>query len=277
MDAYRGSTVLAEPAPLRHEAQAQAHVQPALLELRGIAHNFRGLKVLEGVDLPVPRGGITGLIGPNGSGKTTCFNIASGFLCPAGGQVLLDGQEVTGHSPARLSRAGLVRTFQTPQLFEHMTVLENVMVGLHAATRSGWFAGMLRLPAARRELEDTRGRAAEVCERFGLSALLQAQAGTLPAGRKRVVELARAFAARPRLLLLDEPSSGLNTEEIEVLKGWIVRLHQQGMAILLVSHDMGLMAVAQRVHALYFGRIIASGSFEQVQADARVREAYLGV
>ncbi len=268
MDTLRGSTEPVAPVQM---------VASPLLELREIAHNFSGLKVLECVNLSVVRGAITGLIGPNGSGKTTCFNIASGFLFPAGGRVFLDNQNVTGKPVTELSRSGLIRTFQTPQVFEHMTVLENVMVGFHSATNGGWLSAMFRAPAARKELAATRDKAVRICEQFELNKVMDVRAGTLPAGRKRIVELARSFAAKPRLLMLDEPSSGLNTEEIVVLKSWIEWLHQQGTTIVLVSHDMALMTVAHWVHALYFGKIIASGSFSQIQADERVREAYLGV
>lgn len=252
--------------------------QPAaLLELNGIAHNFGGLNVLTNVNISVPRGKIVGLIGPNGSGKTTCFNIASGFLRPKAGAVLLDGQDVTQLSVQRRGALGLVRTFQAPKVFEHMTVLENLMVGEYKSTHSGMFGSLLSLPGARREFAGMRERAAECARRFGVDKLLDVSAGLLPAGQRRVVELARAHIGRPQVLLLDEPSSGLNSEEIETLRHWIQELHREGLTILLVSHDMGLMTVCDEAHALYFGEIIASGSLAQLQDNPRVREAYLGV
>ncbi len=249
---------------------------PATLELSGIAHSFGGFKVLSDVNFAVPQGQIVGLIGPNGSGKSTCFNIVSGFLSPKAGRVLLSGRDMAADSIQARTRQGLMRTFQTPKVFERMSVLENVMVGLHKDGRSGILASMLRTPSARRELDRLRNTAEGACRKFGLGKLLDAQTGRLPAGQRRVVELARAYVGAPRLLLLDEPSSGLNTEEIEQLRGWIAMLNSEGMTILLVSHDMGLMTIADTVHALYFGEIIASGPMTAIQADPRVREAYLG-
>lgn len=248
-----------------------------LLELKGIAHHFGGLNVLTNVNINVPRGRIVGLIGPNGSGKTTCFNIASGFLRPKGGSVKFNGQDVTQLSVQGRGARGLVRTFQAPKVFEHMTVLENLMVGEYKSTRSGFLGALLSLPGARSEFAGMRDRAAQCAQRFGLEKLLDTSAGQLPAGQRRVVELARAYIGKPRLLLLDEPSSGLNSEEIETLRHWIQKLHGEGLSILLVSHDMGLMTVCDTAHVLYFGEIIASGTLAEVQDDERVREAYLGV
>ncbi|MGO4740741.1 ABC transporter ATP-binding protein [Bosea sp. 2KB_26] len=249
---------------------------PATLELSGIAHSFGGFKVLTDVNFAVPQGRIVGLIGPNGSGKSTCFNIVSGFLRPKAGRVLLSGRDIAADSIQARTRHGLMRTFQTPKVFERMSVLENVMVGLHQQGRSGIIASMLRTPAARRELDQLRNTAEQACRKFGLDRLLDEQTGRLPAGLRRVVELARAYVGAPRLMLLDEPSSGLNTEEIEQLRGWIAMLNSEGMTILLVSHDMGLMTIADTVHALYFGEIIASGPMAAIRAHPRVREAYLG-
>lgn len=248
-----------------------------LLGLRGVAHSFGGLQVLRDVNLQVPAGRITGLIGPNGSGKTTCFNIVSGFLRPRAGQVMFDGRDIAAHSVQQRSRAGLVRTFQTPQVFEQMTVLENLMVGCYKATHTGVLQAMLNTPAARAERDAMRAAAEATCRRFGLEALRDARAGSLPAGQRRVLELARACIGAPRLLLLDEPSSGLNSEEIELLRAWILTLNREGLTILLVSHDMGLMTSCDQVHVLYFGEIISSGTMAAVQADPRVCEAYLGV
>lgn len=247
-----------------------------LLELSGIARSFGGLKVLTDVNLTVHQGEIVGLIGPNGSGKSTCFNIVSGFLRPDVGRILMAGRDIVADSVQARARHGLMRTFQTPKVFERMSVLENVMVGLHKDGRSGILASMLRTPSVRRELQWLHETAEQSCRKFGLGKLLNIPAGRLPAGQRRVVELARAYVGTPRLLLLDEPSSGLNTEEIEQLRGWITMLRAQGITILLVSHDMGLMSIADTVHVLYFGEIIASGPMAAIQAHPRVREAYLG-
>lgn len=261
-------------APLDRTATA-AHFP--VLRMEGIAHSFGGLQVLRNVNIDVPAGQIVGLIGPNGSGKTTCFNIVSGFLQPKGGRVAFNGQDITSQSIQQRSRAGLVRTFQTPKVFEQMTVLENLMIGQYKSTRTGVLQAMCRTPAARAELQTMRTNAQQCAERFGLTRLLGTRTGTLPAGQRRVVELARACIGQPSALLLDEPSSGLNSEEIETLRHWIVTLNKEGLTVLLVSHDMGLMTICNRVHVLYYGEIIASGSLAEVQANPSVCEAYLGV
>lgn len=247
-----------------------------ILELRGVAHAFGGLTVLRDVSFTVPRGGIAGLIGPNGSGKTTLFNIASGYLIPKAGEVLLEGRDITRASVPARSRAGLIRTFQTPKVFGHMSVADNVAMGLYMQTRTGFASAMLRSPAAGREYARVKEQTAAMLDRFGLTALASSRAGELPAGQQRIVEIARARMAAPRLLLLDEPSSGLSHDEVQRLRQWIEDLAAEGITILLVSHDMGLMQVCQQVHALYFGKIIASGSMAQIQANDAVRDAYLG-
>lgn len=247
-----------------------------ILELRGVAHAFGGLTVLRDVSFSVPQGGIAGLIGPNGSGKTTLFNIASGYLFPKAGEILLQDRAITRASVSARSRAGLIRTFQTPKVFGHMTVAENVAMGLYMQTHGGFASTMLRSPTARREYTAIKEQTGAMLERFGLTALACAKAGDLPAGQQRIVEIARARMAAPRLLLLDEPSSGLSHDEVQRLRRWIEELATEGITILLVSHDMGLMHVCEQVHALYFGQIIASGSMAQIQANVAVRDAYLG-
>ncbi|MDI6028593.1 ABC transporter ATP-binding protein [Corticibacterium sp. UT-5YL-CI-8] len=247
-----------------------------ILELNSVAHAFGGLNVLRDVSFAVPRGGIAGLIGPNGSGKTTLFNIASGYLVPNAGEIRLEGRAITRDSVPARSRAGLIRTFQTPKIFGHMTVAENVAMGLYMKTRSGFAATMFRGPAERREYRRIEAEAEAMMDRFGLLPLSKTRAGELPAGQQRLVEIARARMAGPKLLLLDEPSSGLSHDEVQRLRRWIEELAAEGITILLVSHDMGLMNVCQRVHALYFGKIIAIGTMADIQADPAVRDAYLG-
>lgn len=249
----------------------------AHLEIRDVSRNFRGLQVLQGVTLAVPERTITGLIGPNGAGKSTLFNIVSGFLRPSAGEIVYEGRNVTRASVQERSRAGLVRTFQTPQVFGHLTVHENLACGFFKRGRSGLVEALLRLPSVRRELADARAAADEACAAFGLGPVRDRPAGDLPAGQQRLVELARAAVGEPRLLCLDEPSSGLSAAEIVDLTRALHRLHESGITILLVSHDMELMDVCSSIHVLCFGEIIASGSMSALKADPRVREAYLGM
>ena len=249
----------------------------ALLEVRRISRSFRGLQVLRGVSFSVEAGAIVGLIGPNGAGKSTLFNIVSGFLPPDEGEVLYDGTDINRDSVPRRSYAGLMRTFQTPQVFQHLTVHENLMAGCYKQTRSGVLANLLGTPGSREELRRMGRAADEACDKFGLGTVRDRVAGKLPAGQQRLVELARAAMGRPRLLCLDEPSSGLNTEEVGQLMAALRRLNAEGVTILLVSHDMALVNVAPVIHVLCFGEIIASGALSAIQVDARVREAYLGV
>ena len=247
-----------------------------ILSLREVGHRFGGLSVLKSVTLTVPRGKIIGLIGPNGSGKTTLFNIVSGYLSHLQGVVSYCGRDLRKESIQARSIAGMVRTFQTPKVFEQMTVLENIMAGACKITRSGMIEDLFRLPRSRADMRQILRLAEEVCLKFGLADLRHRSAQSLPAGQRRVLEIARAVIGRPQLLMLDEPSSGLNTDEIDNLRGWIEQLKGEGITILLVSHDMGLMSVAERVHVLYFGEIIASGSMGEIQRNAQVREVYLG-
>ena len=252
-------------------------ISRTLLSLRDIRHSFRGLRVLNGVELEVSPGAFVGLIGPNGAGKSTLFNIVSGFLYPDAGAVFLDGMELMKCSVQERSRRGLVRTFQTPQVFGAMTVLENLMVGRHKQTHSGIIGNLFRSPQSSREYNEAKRVATAVLERFRLSHVAQQQAETLPAGQQRVLELARAYVGEPRLLLLDEPSSGLNSDEIEGLRRMLNELNGEGITILLVSHDMNLIDAAADIHVLCFGEIIAKGSMATLRENTRVREAYLGV
>jgi ABC-type branched-subunit amino acid transport system ATPase component len=249
----------------------------ALLEVKQVSRSFSGLRVLNNVSLDVEAGGITGLIGPNGAGKSTLFNIVSGFLAPDAGQVLYQGHDVSRLSVPARSRMGLVRTFQTPQVFPNLTVRENIMAGSYKQTASGLTAGLLGTPRARADVARMRAAAEAVCERFGLTQAVDQLAGKLPGGQQRLVELARACVAEPALLCLDEPSSGLNSEEVARLMQTLQRLNREGLTILLVSHDMDLVTIASSIHVLCFGEIIASGALTQIQADVRVREAYLGL
>jgi branched-chain amino acid transport system ATP-binding protein/nonpolar-amino-acid-transporting ATPase len=247
-----------------------------ILELRDIAHNFGGFRALDGVELSVRRGAICGLIGPNGSGKTTLFNVATGYIQPTQGDVIFNRSDMRPLAVAQRSRAGLVRTFQTPKVFDGMTVLQNVMAGRSRLARTSLLTDLLRTRHARAQYETMCSVAESVCQEFELSRLMHSPATKLTAGQRRIVELARAVACEPELLLLDEPSSGLSAEETDRLKDAIRALKARGISVLLVSHDMGLMSVAETVSVLYFGRIIARGTMDEVRQDEQVRQVYLG-
>ncbi len=248
-----------------------------LLQVEQVSHSFGGLRVLHGVDFSVPSGSLTGLIGPNGAGKSTLFNIASGFLLPQQGKVRFDGHDITREPVQARSRAGLIRTFQTPKMFGKLSVRENLMIGYYRHLASGTAGNMLRSRRSRTEMDLMHAQAMAAGERFELREVMERPAGQVPAGMQRRVELARAYVSRPRLLMLDEPSSGLNSAEIGQLREALLLLNREGMTILLVSHDMHLVDIASRVHVLCFGSIIASGAMAQIKQDERVRQAYLGV
>jgi ABC-type branched-subunit amino acid transport system ATPase component len=248
-----------------------------ILKVDGVGHNFGGLSVLRSVTFAVADKGIVGLIGPNGSGKTTLFNVISGFLTPQRGVVTYRGAALGSQSIQERSNRGMVRTFQTPKVFENLTVLENIMVGACKNTRTTILQDIGHTPRSNREMRTILHDAEEALEKFELSALRDTPASVLAAGQRRILEIARAVVGKPSLLLLDEPSSGLNDTEIRNLRRWIVQLREEGLSVLLVSHDMGLMTVSDRVHVLYFGEIITSGSMDEVKQNPRVREVYLGV
>lgn len=249
----------------------------AMLEVRNVSQRFGGLEVLKGVSFAVKSGSITGLIGPNGAGKSTLFNIISGFLRPTGGDIAFQGEVATAHSIQRRSKGGMLRTFQTPRVFRDLTVRENLIAGCHVQGRTGVVAGLLALPAVRRELKEAEELAEKLLHEFELIDMRNVLAGEIPAGRQRMVEIARAVIAEPHLLCLDEPSSGLSASEVQDLMRRLKKLNLSGMTILLVSHDMELMGISDFIHVLCFGEIIASGDLAQMRSSPRVREAYLGV
>ncbi|SDH85415.1 amino acid/amide ABC transporter ATP-binding protein 1, HAAT family [Variovorax sp. OV700] len=248
-----------------------------LLKVEGLGHSFGAVKVLSGVRFDVPENGLVGLIGPNGSGKTTLFNLISGFIEPCAGAIAFGGRPMAGMAVEDRSRCGLVRTFQTPRVFESMTVHENIMAGCAKVPGAGMLSEMFGLPEARKTRRSMEQAADEVCARFDLWKLRGEPTSTLPAGQRRVLEIARAVIGRPRLLMLDEPSSGLNDAEVRTLRQWINRLRADGISILLVSHDMELMADVDVVHLLYNGELLVSGGMATLQSDPRVRDIYLGV
>ncbi len=225
----------------------------------------------------MPPGVIKAIIGPNGAGKTTLFNLMTGFLTPQEGRVIFKGEEIQGRPVHAIAALGVGRTFQLVQLFDHMTVLENVMVGRHRLSRAGLVAGALRLPGTRREEKEIYRQAWEALQFVGLTDRAHQSAATLPLGLKRLAEIARALAAAPTLLLLDEPASGLDAAETERLTEMILALRDQGITILLVEHDMSLtMEVAESIAVLNYGRLIADGPPRYVQKHPEVIAAYLG-
>ena len=250
----------------------------AVLEVRDVRVRFGGADAVAGLSLSVHAGEVVGLIGPNGAGKTVTFNVLSGLQRPTAGRVLLGGQDVTASPPHVRAALGLARTFQVVQLFAGMTVRENVMVAAHRFTRAGLLTDALRLPARRRALAEAGERADAVLAFLGLEALSGADAGALPVGQARLVELARALSLRPSVLLLDEPASGLDPAETEGFVNLLARIRAVlGCAILLVEHDMDVvMPLCDHLVVLDFGRVLAAGTPAQVRADPAVQAAYLG-
>jgi branched-chain amino acid transport system ATP-binding protein len=252
-------------------------VQPSHLEVTSLRKEFEGLMAVFDVSFSVEAGEILAIIGPNGAGKTTIFNLISGVLPPTRGEIRFEGHLLNGLKPHAITSLGLARTFQNVRLFGNMTVLENVMVGRHAKTRYGLFSAAFRLPHAQREEQTICERAMAELACVGLEAQANNNALSLPFGQQRLLEIARALATEPRLLLLDEPGSGLNRPEKERLGRLIRNIRDDGVTVLLVEHDMQfVMGIADRVIVLEYGQRIAEGTPAEIQADERVIAAYLG-
>ncbi|MCB1919983.1 MAG: ABC transporter ATP-binding protein [Candidatus Competibacteraceae bacterium] len=248
-----------------------------LLTVEALEQSFGGVMALAGVSFQTPENLIYAIIGPNGAGKTTLFNVLCGFYQPSAGALCFNGYELRGLPPHHIAALGIARTFQNLQLFFNMTVLENVMVGCHLRAKTGLLAAALRLPRVRREERQLRAWAAEALELCELSDRAGQPAGALPYGLMKRVEIARALAAKPRLLLLDEPAAGLNDTETMALRDLIARIRATGVTVLLVEHHMPLvMSISDRLLVLDYGSVLAEGSPAEIQANPRVIAAYLG-
>lgn len=249
----------------------------AILKVRGATRRFGGLTAVDNVSFDVQERGVTAVIGPNGAGKTTLFNLIAGSMPPSEGAILLSGNEVTALPSEARAGLGLMRTFQLVKLFQELTALENVKVGFHLRTRGGLIAALLRPRWQRQSEREVEQKAKALLELVGLSAVADSSASALPYGQQRLLEIARAMAAGPRVLLLDEPAAGLNSEESERLARTVRKIAADGVAVLLIEHDMKLvMDIADEVIVLDYGRKIAQGTPDTVRRDPAVIAAYLG-
>lgn len=254
-----------------------SEARASVLTIKEINKSFGGLKAVDSLSIELKQGEILGLIGPNGAGKTTLFNLVSGSYRPTSGRVLFDGVELTGKPPHAICRLGVARTFQHSLVFDDMTLVENVLVGRHSRTRAGVLSAALSLPRHRSEEREALKAAHEVLRRVGLGERAEEPAGNMPMGERHLLEIARALAAEPRLLLLDEPAAGLNDEETARLAETVRRIRADGVTVLLVEHHMTfVMDISDEVVVLDYGRKIAEGPPLMIMENEEVIKAYLG-
>ncbi|MHC1726395.1 MAG: ABC transporter ATP-binding protein [Syntrophobacteraceae bacterium] len=249
-----------------------------ILEIRALGMRFGGVSALHDISYESPSGIIQALIGPNGAGKTTLFNCISGMIEPSEGVVRFAGREIQGLAPHKIAELGISRTFQHVALFKRMTVLENVMLGRHPRTRCGFFSTGFRLPGMRTEERLIRRKALNYLDFVGLADSSELEAGTLPLGKQKTLEIARALATEPQLVLLDEPAGGLNMRETEELGELIQGIKKLGVTVMLVEHDMNLiMEISDSILVLHYGQVLASGTPVEIKENSAVIEAYLGI